>query len=164
MSRARSKLNPGRRAPTASRWPTRPLTHQPSRAVVAAILLAQDHPLRSRCLLSTRRACRTSSGLHPAPQLTIGQVVGVGHDQMLATPAQSVAMIQRFLYTALGRRPANNLAPVQQLFDAIRSGDLGMIDTLVSDDFVDHGAPPGTVPPGRRATRRRCDCYARPCR
>ena len=51
---------------------------------------------------------------------------------MLATPAQSVAMIERFLYTALGRRPANNLAPVQRLFDAITSGDLGMIDTLVS--------------------------------
>jgi len=83
-----------------------------------------------------------------APQLAVGRVVGVGHDQMLATPAQSVAMIQRFLYTALGRRPANNLAPVQQLFDAISSGDLSMIDTLVSDDFVDHGAPPGTVPPG----------------
>jgi pimeloyl-ACP methyl ester carboxylesterase/predicted ester cyclase len=83
-----------------------------------------------------------------APQLAVGRVVGVGHDQMLATPAQSVAMIQRFLYTTLGRRPANNLAPVQRLFDAITSGDLDMIDTLVSDDFVDHGAPPGTVPPG----------------
>ena len=83
-----------------------------------------------------------------APQLTVGKVVGVGHDQMLATPAQSVAMIQRFLYTALGRRPVSNLAPVQQLFDAITSGDLGIIDTLVSHDFVDHGAPPGTVPPG----------------
>jgi pimeloyl-ACP methyl ester carboxylesterase/predicted ester cyclase len=83
-----------------------------------------------------------------APQLTVGRVVGVGHDQMLATPAQSAAMMERFLYTALGRRPANNLAPVQRLFDAITSGDLGMIDSLVSDDFVDHGAPPGTVPPG----------------
>ncbi|HEX7212203.1 MAG TPA: alpha/beta fold hydrolase [Propionibacteriaceae bacterium] len=83
-----------------------------------------------------------------APQLTVGRVVGVGHDQMLATPAQSVAMMERFLYTALGRSPANNLAPVQRLFDAITSGDLGMIDSLVSDDFVDHGAPPGTVPPG----------------
>ena len=83
-----------------------------------------------------------------APQLTVGRVVGVGHDQMLTTPAQSMAMMERFLYTALGRRPANNLAPVQRLFDAITSGDLGVIDTLVSDDFVDHGAPPGTVPPG----------------
>jgi predicted ester cyclase len=89
-----------------------------------------------------------------ARQLTVGRVVGVGHDQMLATPTQSVAMIQRFLYTALGRRPANNLAPVQQLFDAITSGDLSMIDTLVSDDFVDHGAPPGTVPPGPEGYKR----------
>jgi predicted ester cyclase len=83
-----------------------------------------------------------------APQLIVGRVVGVGHDQMLATPAQSVAMIERFLYAALGRRPVDNLAPVQRLFGVITSGDLGMIDTLVSDDFVDHGAPPGTVPPG----------------
>jgi hypothetical protein len=73
-------------------------------------------------------------------------------------------MIQRFLYTALGRRPANNLAPVQQLFDAIGSGNLSMIDTLVSDDFVDHGAPPARFRRNRRATRGRCDCYARPCR
>jgi hypothetical protein len=32
-----------------------------------------------------------------APQLIVGRVVGVGHDQMLATPAQSVAMIEGFL-------------------------------------------------------------------
>jgi hypothetical protein len=31
---------------------------------------------------------------------------------------------------------------------AITVGDLDVIDTLVSPDFVDHGAPPGTVPPG----------------
>jgi pimeloyl-ACP methyl ester carboxylesterase/predicted ester cyclase len=83
-----------------------------------------------------------------APQLAIGRVVGVGHDQMLATPAQPVAMIERFLFTALGRRPVDNLVPVQRLFDAITSGDLDIIDTLVSADFVDHGAPPGIVPPG----------------
>jgi predicted ester cyclase len=83
-----------------------------------------------------------------APQLAIGRVVGVGHDQMLATPAQPVAMIERFLFTALGRRPVDNLVPVQRLFDAITSGDLDIIDTLVSADFVDHGAPPGMVPPG----------------
>jgi predicted ester cyclase len=83
-----------------------------------------------------------------APQLIVGRVVGVGHDQMLATPTQSVAMIQRFLFTALGRRPVDNLAPVQRLFEAITSGDLGMIDTLVSADFVDHGAPAGMFPPG----------------
>ena len=31
------------------------------------------------------------------PALTLGRVVGLGHDQLLATPAQPVAMIQRFL-------------------------------------------------------------------
>ena len=31
------------------------------------------------------------------PNLTLGRVVGLGHDQMLATPAQAVAMIERFL-------------------------------------------------------------------
>jgi predicted ester cyclase len=67
---------------------------------------------------------------------------------MLATPDQSVAMIERFLFTALGRRPLDNLAPVRRLFEAITSGDLGMIDTLVSADFVDHGAPAGMFPPG----------------
>jgi len=41
---------------------------------------------------------------------------------------------------------------------------LSMIDTLVSDDFVDHGAPPARFRRNRRATRGRCDCYARPCR
>jgi hypothetical protein len=31
------------------------------------------------------------------PNLTLGRVVGLGHDQLLATPAQSVAMIERIL-------------------------------------------------------------------
>ena len=31
------------------------------------------------------------------PDLTLGRVVGLGHDQLLATPAQPVAMIERFL-------------------------------------------------------------------
>lgn len=34
------------------------------------------------------------------PQLTLGRVVGLGHDQLLATPAQPVAMIERFLAVA----------------------------------------------------------------
>ena len=34
------------------------------------------------------------------PRLTLGRVVGVGHDQLLATPAQPVAMIERFLAVA----------------------------------------------------------------
>jgi hypothetical protein len=31
------------------------------------------------------------------PALTLSRVVGLGHDQLLATPAQAVAMIERFL-------------------------------------------------------------------
>jgi predicted ester cyclase len=34
------------------------------------------------------------------------------------------------------------------LFDAINSRQLELIRDLVTDDFVDHGAPPGLVPPG----------------
>jgi hypothetical protein len=31
------------------------------------------------------------------PALTLGRVVGLGHDQLLATPAQPLALIERFL-------------------------------------------------------------------
>lgn len=34
------------------------------------------------------------------------------------------------------------------LVDAINERDLERIRDLVTDDFVDHGAPPGLVPPG----------------
>ena len=34
------------------------------------------------------------------------------------------------------------------VFDAINNRDLERIPELVTDDFVDHGAPPGLVPPG----------------
>jgi predicted ester cyclase len=34
------------------------------------------------------------------------------------------------------------------LFDAINTRQLERIRDLVADDFVDHGAPPGVVPPG----------------
>jgi pimeloyl-ACP methyl ester carboxylesterase len=34
------------------------------------------------------------------PSLTLGRVVGLGHDQLLATPTQPVAMIERFLAVA----------------------------------------------------------------
>jgi predicted ester cyclase len=34
------------------------------------------------------------------------------------------------------------------LFDAINTRQLERIRDLVTDDFVDHGAPPGVVPPG----------------
>ena len=53
MSRARSKLNPRRRAPIASRWPTRPLTPiSRSRAVVAANSASNTgHPTRPPLVL-----------------------------------------------------------------------------------------------------------------
>jgi pimeloyl-ACP methyl ester carboxylesterase len=38
------------------------------------------------------------------PDLTLGRVVGLGHDQMVATPAQAVAMVERFL--TITRAPA----------------------------------------------------------
>ncbi len=81
------------------------------------------------------------------PQLVTARAIGVGHNQMLASPAQAVATIEGFLRAALGRRPVDNLTPVRELFTAITTGDLGAIDRLVSPDFVDHGAPDGT-PPG----------------
>jgi hypothetical protein len=31
------------------------------------------------------------------PNLTVGRVVGLGHDQLLATPGQAAAMVERFL-------------------------------------------------------------------
>jgi predicted ester cyclase len=34
------------------------------------------------------------------------------------------------------------------LFDAVNNRQLERIRDLVTDDFVDHGAPPGLVPPG----------------
>ena len=34
------------------------------------------------------------------PNLSLGRVVGLGHDHLLATPAQAVAMIERFLAVA----------------------------------------------------------------
>lgn len=37
---------------------------------------------------------------------------------------------------------------VRAVFDAINSRDLERIRDLVTADFVDHGAPPGLVPPG----------------
>jgi|SRR5215207_6211010 len=37
---------------------------------------------------------------------------------------------------------------VRAVFDAINDRDLEAIRGLVTDDFIDHGAPPGLVPPG----------------
>jgi pimeloyl-ACP methyl ester carboxylesterase/predicted ester cyclase len=76
------------------------------------------------------------------PQLQLGQVVGVGHDQMLATPEQAAALVRGFLAAALGQPRVDNLRPVLELFGAISAGDLDAIDTLVAPDFVDHAAPP----------------------
>jgi predicted ester cyclase len=42
--------------------------------------------------------------------------------------------------------PAERAA--RAVLDVFESGDLERIRDLVTDDFVDHGAPPGLVPPG----------------
>ena len=42
--------------------------------------------------------------------------------------------------------PAERAA--RAVLDTFESGDLERIRGLVTDDFVDHGAPPGLVPPG----------------
>lgn len=42
---------------------------------------------------------------------------------------------------------------VLRLFEAIAGGRLEQIDDLVSPDFVDHGAPPGMLPPGPEGYR-----------
>jgi hypothetical protein len=53
------------------------------------------HPVGKR-----PRAGRLDRLAKLVPQLTLGRVVGLGHDQLLATPAQPVAMIERFLAVA----------------------------------------------------------------
>ena len=35
-----------------------------------------------------------------------------------------------------------------EVIEAFHADDVDRIGTLVTDDFVDHGAPPGLVPPG----------------
>jgi predicted ester cyclase len=44
------------------------------------------------------------------------------------------------------------MTPTEQsalaVLEAMNDGDLERIRDLVTDDFVDHGAPPGLVPPG----------------
>lgn len=50
--------------------------------------------------------------------------------------------------------PDNPALPaVSCVFDAINTGNLAVIDDLVTDDFVDHGNPV-PVPPGPQGTSR----------
>ncbi len=72
--------------------------------------------------------------------------------QLIAHPREAVAATEDFR-AAHGRPPVDNRTPVIALFDAVQTGDLGRIDDLVSLDFVDHGAPPGMVPPGPEGYR-----------
>ena len=87
------------------------------------------------------------------PGVTVATTVGVGHLQLVGHPAQAVAMIEDFLRATLGRPPVDNRGPVLALFAALVDDDLSRIDELVSDDFVDHGAPPGLVEPGPQGYR-----------
>jgi pimeloyl-ACP methyl ester carboxylesterase/predicted ester cyclase len=87
------------------------------------------------------------------PGVALARTAGIGHVQLVGHPEQAVAAIEGFLAAALGRRPVDNRAPVLALFDAIAAGELDRIDDLVSADFVDHGAPPGLVPPGPEGYR-----------
>ena len=86
------------------------------------------------------------------PTVAIARTVAVGHMQLIAHPRQAVAAIEDF-QAAHGRPPVDNRAPVLALFDAVQSGELERIDDLVSADFVDHGAPPGMIPPGPEGYR-----------
>lgn len=86
------------------------------------------------------------------PAVTIARVAAVGHVQLIAHPRQAVAAIEDF-QAANGLPPVDNRAPVLALFDAVQNDELGRIDDLVAADFVDHGAPPGMVPPGPEGYR-----------
>jgi len=86
------------------------------------------------------------------PSVAIARTVAVGHMQLIAHPRQAVAAVEDF-QAAHGRPPVDNRAPVLALFDAVQSGELERIDDLVSADFVDHGAPPGMIPPGPEGYR-----------
>jgi pimeloyl-ACP methyl ester carboxylesterase/predicted ester cyclase len=86
------------------------------------------------------------------PSVTVARAASVGHVQLVAHPQQAVAAIEDFL-AAHGKPPVDNLAPVLRLFEAVQAGRLDLIDDLVSADFVDHGAPPGMIPPGPEGYR-----------
>jgi pimeloyl-ACP methyl ester carboxylesterase/predicted ester cyclase len=86
------------------------------------------------------------------PTVAIARAAAVGHVQLVAHPRQAVAAIEDFR-AAHGRPPVDNRAPVLALFDAVQNDELDRIDDLVSADFVDHGAPPGMVPPGPEGYR-----------
>jgi len=82
------------------------------------------------------------------PQLQVARAAGVGHMQLIGRPDQAVPMVEGFLAATTGRRPVDNRSAVTTLLEALAAGELHRIDELVSSDFVDHGAPPGLVPPG----------------
>ena len=86
------------------------------------------------------------------PTVALARTAGVGHVQLVGHPGQAVAIVEDFL-AANGRPPVENRAPVLALFAAVEAGELDRIDDLVSADFVDHGAPPGLVPPGPEGYR-----------
>ena len=100
-----------------------------------------------------------------APQLTVGKVVGVGHDQMLATPAQSVAMIQRFLYTPRSAAVRSiTLRRYNSCLTRSRPATWASSTRWYPTTSLIMVRRPARCHLGRKATRRRCDCYARPCR
>ena len=86
------------------------------------------------------------------PTVAIARAAAVGHVQLIAHPRQAVAAIEDFA-AARGRPPVDSRAPVLALFAAVQAGELDRIDDLVSSHFVDHGAPPGMVPPGPEGYR-----------
>jgi pimeloyl-ACP methyl ester carboxylesterase/predicted ester cyclase len=86
------------------------------------------------------------------PTVAIARTAAVGHVQLIAHPRQAIAAIEDFA-AAHGRPPVDNREPVLGLFEAVQAGELDRIDDLVSPDFVDHGAPPGMVPPGPEGYR-----------
>jgi pimeloyl-ACP methyl ester carboxylesterase/predicted ester cyclase len=87
------------------------------------------------------------------PSLAVARAADAGHLQLIGRPRQALAMIEDFLRARTGRMPVDNAAPVLALWHAIEAGELCRIDELVSADFVDHGAPPGLVPPGPEGYR-----------
>lgn len=86
------------------------------------------------------------------PQLAVAVTAGVGHVQLVGHPAQAAAIVTDFLRASIGGARSAEDA-VRALFDVLGHGDLDRLDDLVSADFVDHGAPPGLVPPGPEGYR-----------
>ena len=92
------------------------------------------------------------------PTVAIARTAAVGHMQLIAHPRQAVAAIEDFQRARTVARRSTTARPSSTLFERRAGGELDRIDDLVSPDFVDHGAPPGMVPPGPRATGRSSAC------